>query len=191
MVAGPVATTTRVVEVSNVRTSDLSSLPLSLRAPKRFGKLKEFALWHHLIWPTARPVPRSITRAARCKHGRAHARSAAAVTRPGRREAEAAQSAWDGLVTGGRLRAAGAATESRPPLRRERRRSGMCRKRSLDTSEQHHGPERSDSKGEDLFAPCSRNWSCGWRRGRRRRGASAARGPRLPGRRAGRPEDNP
>ena len=35
---------------SNVRTSDLSSLPRSLRAPKRFGKLKEFALWHHLIW---------------------------------------------------------------------------------------------------------------------------------------------
>ena len=44
---------------------------------------------------------------------------------PGRREAEAAQSACYGLVTGGgeRLRAAGASTGSRPPLRRGRSRS--------------------------------------------------------------------
>ena len=38
-------------------------------------------LAHFLFGQTARPVPRSIARACRCKHGRAHARSAATVTR--------------------------------------------------------------------------------------------------------------
>ena len=67
--------------MSNVPTSNLPSLPHSLRAPKRFGNLKEFALWYNMIWPNAGAVPRLIARACRCKHGRAHARSAATVTR--------------------------------------------------------------------------------------------------------------
>ena len=42
---------------------------------------KNLSYGHILFGQTARPVPRSIARAARGKHGRAHAWSAAAVTR--------------------------------------------------------------------------------------------------------------
>ena len=89
--------TTRTAErpskTSNVPTSDLSSLPRSLRAPNRIGKLKEFALWHTLVWPNcAARFPVDCARSS--LKTRARTRPVGRDRHPpGRREAETAQSA--------------------------------------------------------------------------------------------------
>ena len=74
--------TDRRVSVRNVErvTSDLSSLPRSLRAPNRIGNIREFALWPHMIWPNC--AARSPVECARSSlKTRARTRPAAAVTR--------------------------------------------------------------------------------------------------------------
>ena len=45
-----------VRNVERTHKQTCPSLPRSLHAPHRFGKLKEFALWHNMIWPNARPL---------------------------------------------------------------------------------------------------------------------------------------